>query len=386
VKKKSRAYSPSPISRDITERKKAEQIVKEARDYAENIIATVREPLVVLDRDLKVVSVNRAFYQTFKVNPEETEGRFIYDLGNRQWDIPKLRQLLEDILPRKTVFNDYEVEHRFKTIGQKTMLLNGRQIYGKANDVQMILLAIEDITERRKAEALAAKSKELETLLHVTSHDLSEPLRSIENFSRMLLDEQGGRLDEEGQDLLRRVVKGGARMRLLLNDILTFSRVRRITPPTKEVAGEVIVREALDGLEARIQETKAKVQVAKDLPPLRADWTWATQAVYNLVSNALKFTRPGESPEVEIAAYRPAPGDPDGEGLIVRDRGPGVAPEHTKRIFELFQRAVGHEVEGTGAGLAIVRAVAERHGGNSWVRPREGGGSEFIVTFGKKLG
>ena len=244
-----------------------------------------------------------------------------------------------------------------------------------------------EIAERKKVEAeVAAKSKELEALLYVTSHDLTEPLRSIENFSRMVLDEHGGRLDEEGQDLLRRVVKGGARMHLLLNDILTLSRVRRIMPPTEEVQGEAIVREALDRLSVRIQETNAKVQVAKDLPRLRADRTWATQVVYNLVFNALKFTRPGESPDVEIAAYRPTPTDSDGEGFVVRDRRPGVAPEHAERIFNLFERAVGREVEGTGAGLAIVQAVAERHGGKTWVRPREGGGSEFIVTFGKTRG
>jgi len=242
-----------------------------------------------------------------------------------------------------------------------------------------------DITERKRAEAeIAVKNKELETLLYVTAHDLSEPLRAIENFSQMVLDEHGGRLDEEGQDLLRRVVKGGARMHLLLNDILTLSRVRKITPPAGEVEGEVIVREALDELETRIRDTKATVQVAQDLPRLRTDRTWATQVLYNLVSNALKFTKPGESPEVEIAAYRSGPGEAGGEGFVVRDRGPGVAPEHAERIFELFQRAVGHEVEGTGAGLAIVRAVAERHGGKAWVRPREGGGSEFIMTFGTK--
>jgi len=370
---------------DINERKQVEQIVSEAGDYAEGIVQTVREPLVVLDLELRVVSANRAFYQTFQVTPEATQGQRVYDLGNGQWDIPKLRTLLEDVLPTHTSFQDFEVEHEFPSLGHRVMLLNARRIYRRIDEAPLSLLAIEDITTRRRAEAeIAAKSKELETLLYVTTHDLSEPLRSIENFSHMVLDEHGGRLDEEGQDLLRRVVKGGARMRLLLNDILTFSRVRRITPPTEEVRGEVLVREALDGLEATIQETKAKVQVAKDLPRLRADRTWTTQAVYNLVSNALKFTRPGEPPEVEIAAYRPAPGDTDGEGFVVRDRGPGVAPEHAERIFELFQRAVGHEVQGTGAGLAIVRSVAERHGGKTWVRPRTGGGSEFIVTFGKK--
>jgi signal transduction histidine kinase len=104
--------------------------------------------------------------------------------------------------------------------------------------------------------------------------------------------------------------------------------------------------------------------------------------VYNLVANALKFTRPNEPPEIEIAPYHANGTAPAEVGLVVRDRGSGVAPEHAERIFQLFQRAVGREVEGTGAGLAIVRQVAERHGGRAWVQPREGGGAEFILTFG----
>ena len=124
----------------------AEQTVKDAYEYAESIVDTVRESLIVLDTGLKVISANKSFYQTFKVNPEETEGRFIYDLGDRQWDIPKLRHLLEKILPQNSHFDNYEVEHNFKTIGPKTMLLNARRLNG------MILLAIEDITERKQVE------------------------------------------------------------------------------------------------------------------------------------------------------------------------------------------------------------------------------------------
>jgi len=114
----------------------------------DNVLGSVREPLVVLDSDLKVVKANHSFYRTFKVKPEETEGIVIYDLGNRQWDIPKLRELLEDILPHNSTFNDFEVEHNFETIGRKIMHLNARRIYRKANQTQMILLAIEDVTER----------------------------------------------------------------------------------------------------------------------------------------------------------------------------------------------------------------------------------------------
>ena len=120
------------------------------RTYAESIVATVREPLLVLDADLKVVSANRSFYQTFKVSPEEAQGQLLYDLGNRQWGIPKLRELLEEVLPKNTSFNDFEVEHDFETIGRRIMLLNARRIYREANKTQMILLAIEDITEHRR--------------------------------------------------------------------------------------------------------------------------------------------------------------------------------------------------------------------------------------------
>ena len=141
---------------DITERKQIEQIANEAREYAESIVETVREPLIVLDADLKVISANRTFYQTFKTKPEETKGRLVYDVGNHQWNIPKLRELLEEILPKNTSFDNFEIEHDFPHIGKRTMILNARRICGEANKTEMILLAIEDITERKRAEALSA--------------------------------------------------------------------------------------------------------------------------------------------------------------------------------------------------------------------------------------
>jgi PAS domain-containing protein len=100
----------------------------EALEYAESIIDTIREPLIALDQDLRVVKVSRSFYEFFKVTPEETMGQLVYDLGNRQWDIPKLRELLETILPQKTSFDNYEVKHDFATIGKRIMLLNARQV------------------------------------------------------------------------------------------------------------------------------------------------------------------------------------------------------------------------------------------------------------------
>lgn len=118
----------------------------------EGIVETIREPLLVLDRDLRVVTASRSFYEFFKVKPEETLGQFIYDLGDKQWDISKLRELLETILPQQIAFDNYEVEHDFVTIGRRTLLLNARQIEREVGNERIILLAIEDITERKKYE------------------------------------------------------------------------------------------------------------------------------------------------------------------------------------------------------------------------------------------
>ncbi|MFO8003923.1 PAS domain S-box protein [Thioalkalivibrio sp.] len=127
----------------------------EARDealaYARSIIDSLREPLLVLDADLRVRSANRSFYRTFRVSPQDTEGRLLYDLGNRQWDVPRLRILLEEILPRNTSFDDFEIENDFPTIGRKVMLLNARRLQQEGED--QVLLRIEDVTERRRAEA-----------------------------------------------------------------------------------------------------------------------------------------------------------------------------------------------------------------------------------------
>ena len=139
---------------DITERRKLETEIQDAREFAENIVETVREPLVVLSCDLKILTANHSFYDTFKVTPEETIGNFIYDLGNRQWDIPQLRLLFEEILPHDTVINDYEVEHAFPKIGRKIVLLNARQIFRKNIGSHIILLAMKDISERKQVEAL----------------------------------------------------------------------------------------------------------------------------------------------------------------------------------------------------------------------------------------
>ena len=239
-----------------------------------------------------------------------------------------------------------------------------------------------EIEVRRKAEIDGEnKNRDLETLIYVVSHDLREPLRGIESFSRLIYERYLDRLDEKGKDFLRRIVFSSMRLDRLLDDITMLSRVQRAEPPDSPVAGRELVMEALSRLEAVTKSKGAEITVARDLPLLWVNRTWGTQAIFNLIGNALKFSLPEQAPIIEVRGYRAENGDQ--EGVQILDRGPGIKPEHVERIFKLFQRAVGREVEGTGAGLAIVKQIAERHRGKVWYEPREGGGSCFTLTFAK---
>src|SRR5271169_1530206 len=181
---------------DVTERRRSEADLKAIETYAQNIVDTVREPLLILDTTLRVRSGNRAFYQTFQVSLQETENRLIYELGNGQWDIPDLRTLLEDIVPKSSFFNDFELEHDFPAIGRRVMLLNARKLRPGSHG-ELVVLAMEDVTERRRAEEEVAKAKEAAETANKTkslflanmSHELRTPLNAILGYSEMLQEE-----------------------------------------------------------------------------------------------------------------------------------------------------------------------------------------------------
>src|SRR5688572_18127808 len=177
---------------DVTERRRSEADLRAIETYAQDIVDTVREPLLILDKTLRVESGNRAFYRTFRVSPEETENRLIYELGNGQWDIPALRTLLEDIVPKSSVFNDFELEHDFPALGRRVMLLNARKLQA-GHHGELLVLAMEDVTERRRAEEEVAKAKEASEMANRTkslflanmSHELRTPLNAIVGYSEM---------------------------------------------------------------------------------------------------------------------------------------------------------------------------------------------------------
>ena len=246
------------VMRDITKRKQADALIHDAMKYAENIVETVREPLLVLTHDLKILTANHSFYNIFKVTHEETVGNFIFDLGNRQWDIPGLRILLEEILPHKTIFNGYEVKRDFPNIGLKTILLNARQIFRKDIGLQIILLAMEDITERKLAEELHECNLQLEaaatlaqmanaaktTFLASMSHEIRTPMSGMLGMTGLLLETP---LTESQRGFAEKIRTSGESLLAVLNNILDFSKVEagkldiEIVPfSLQEVIGNVV--------------------------------------------------------------------------------------------------------------------------------------------------
>ena len=290
---------------DVTERRRSEADLKAIETYAQNIVDTVREPLLILDTTLRVRSGNRAFYQTFQVSSEETENRLIYELGNGQWDIPDLRTLLEDIVPKSSVFNDFELEHDFPAIGRRVMLLNARKLQA-GHHGELLVLAMEDVTERRRAEEEVAKAKEAAETANKTkslflanmSHELRTPLNAILGYSEMLQEEavEQQLADEFGADL-EKINAAGKHLLALINDILDLSKIE--AGKMELFLESFDVAEMIEEVASTIRPMVEKnantlhIECAPDLGVMHADQIKVRQALFNLLSNAVKFTQEG---------------------------------------------------------------------------------------------
>ncbi len=210
----------SKVMRDVTERQKRELELQDAVAYAESIINAMREPLLVLDAELRVRSANRSFYQMFQVSPETIKNQFLYELGHGQWNISPLRALLENVLPRQAAVEDFKVEHQFPHVGRKTMLFNARKLWREGNHTELILLVMEDITERHEAEQererltreLKLSNEDLTQFAHMAAHDLQSPLRGVASFAQLLSRRAGTKLDSQEQEWIGYIVDNARRM------------------------------------------------------------------------------------------------------------------------------------------------------------------------------
>jgi signal transduction histidine kinase len=381
-------------------RRVSEMEVADALQFVERIVDTVRESLLVLDNQLHVRFANRSFYDTFRATPQETQDRHIFELGNGQWNIPSLGGLLQELLASDTRFDNFELEHDFPWIGRRTMLLNAGIVQLQGDQPHLILLAMEDITARRRTELalegyvrkLEWSNRELQDFAYVASHDLQEPLRAIQAFSERLQSKNGDALSDEGRDYLERMQNAAARMRSLIRDLLAFSSVTTKAKPFRQVDLNVEAHAAIADIAQQIEETGADIQVG-ELPTVEGDSTQMRQLLQNLMSNALKFHSKDKVPIVKVYACD-ATGQCDADTttspeatpqemfrLVVEDNGIGFEQKYAERIFTPFQRLhIQTQYQGTGIGLAICRKIAERHNGSIAAVSAPGQGATFTVT------
>jgi PAS domain S-box-containing protein len=351
-----------------------------------DIIDTVREPLLVLDSEFRVTQTNRAFFRIFGVTPDDTIGEVLFTLGNGQWDIPLLHELLRERLLTESELSDIEVDHVFPGIGRKIMLLNARRVTHGPNASPLILLAIEDVTERRIADRrLAAQRIELQRsnaalneFAFVASHDLQEPLRKILSFGERLETAAGPRLEGNALQYLDRMLNAANRMRTLINDILTYSQIGTSRGPFAPTDLAAIVRDVIADLDMSIADAGARVEVPL-LPVIEANAPEMRRLLQNLLANALKFRRKDLPLVVRVNATTSR------DGLLtitVTDNGIGFKEEHGEKIFRMFERLHARtEYDGSGMGLAICRKIVERHGGGIAATSTAGQGTTFTVIL-----
>ncbi len=350
---------------------------KRGLDFAEAIVETVREPLVILNHNLTVVSANKAFYETFQASPQETEGRLIYDLGKGQWNIPELRELLDKILPTHSAFRDFEVVREFANVGRKVMLLNAREVFDANAHARTILLAIEDTTDRKRAEdALKATNAELQNFAYALTHDLQEPVRMVVNFTQLLARENAGKLDEESDKVAGYCVEAALRIEALLKGLLTYWET---TEEGQDSFGPVdcndVLVKTLANLQPAVAQNNATVS-SEPLPTVVGEQLMLQQVFQNLIANSIKY-RAKEPLRIHIAAKR----DAEQWLFSVQDNGIGIDPEDAERIFGMFKRLHGPDIPGAGLGLALCKKVVERHGGRIWVESEPGQGATFKFTI-----
>ncbi|WP_131737888.1 sensor histidine kinase [Actinomadura roseirufa] len=231
-----------------------------------------------------------------------------------------------------------------------------------------------------QAAELRRSNAELEQFAYVASHDLQEPLRKVASFCQMIERRYGDQLDERGRQYIEFAVDGAKRMQALINDLLGFSRVGRVSRPEESVELGEVARRALDNLSALVEETGAEVEIA-DLPAVPGDRTQLTQLFQNLIGNAIKFRRPDAAPRVVVDAHR----DGGVWEFGCADNGIGIEPRYADRIFLIFQRLhPREEYTGTGIGLALCKKIVEYHGGRIWLDTADRGdapGTTFHWTL-----
>ena len=370
---------------EMVKRKRVETLLHDSEQRYRTIFNESPDGVVLIDTETaKAVEFNEVAHRQLGYSREEFAALTVADYEARE-KTEEIREHFERI--KRLGRENFTTLHRTKSgeirniaVSKQVLTLGERQyLYTIFRDITELSQAREGL--KKYAKSLERSNKELEHFAYVASHDLQEPLRKIGSFSELLARKYQGQMDEKAETYIGYIVDGAQRMQILINDLLSFSRV---TTKGKEFApvdcNALLARVQLD-LEFAVKESGAHLSVG-ELPTVMADAGQIGQVFQNLIGNALKYCAPGEAPEIGVAAV-----ERDGEWLFsVRDAGIGIEPQHFERVFQLFQRLhTREEYSGTGIGLALCKKIVERHGGKIWVESVAGKGSTFFFTVPRML-
>ncbi|MBO6186147.1 MAG: PAS domain S-box protein [Chryseobacterium sp.] len=378
------------VQNDITDRKSAETELREekfsvekkikerTRELLDNeaflssIIQTVRESLLVLDNDYKVLSANTHFLNSFKVTNQDTVGKLLFELGNHQWDIPSLKDLLTKILPTSNPVIDYEVEHVFPFIGKKIMLLNAYRIEFEGQYKDRILIAIEDITEKKEID------RRKDDFLSIASHELKTPLTTIKGLVQLLQRMVPKDSNERYISMLEKVSIHVDRLNELITSLLDTSKIQ---------SGNIEIHKEPFEIDKILKDTIETITVSQPNHHINFEGITGTiimgddlqisQVINNLISNAVKYSP--NSQNIEVYANKVG----NFVKISVKDFGIGISSQDKAKIFNRFYRAgnIQKKFPGLGIGLYISHEIIANHNGTLWVESEPGEGSTFSFTL-----
>jgi len=363
---------------DIDTLKRHAASLESARNYAETIIETVPIPLVVLDADLRVNTANRSFYETFQVSEAETIHTLLFELGSGQWNIPRLRSMLNGILADELSVQDFEVNHDFEQIGHKNILLNACKLYREDNTT-IILLVMSDITDRMARQQAEAANRAKDEFLSNLSYELRNPLTSLLAWVQLLRNRD---CDEATVDhALEAIEQSGRQQNQLIEDILNVSRIvsGKLQLNSHPIDLSLLVQAVLDGI--HLSAVAKNIQLVPSLSSITVlgDAARLQQVLWNLLSNAIEFTPAGGRVDITLSQV-------DQQAQIqVSDTGKGIPADVLPHIFERFYQgdsSTTKTYQGLGLGLAITQHLVDLHGGTVQAEsPGKGQGATLTVRL-----
>lgn len=358
---------------DIDKFKHSIDLFKYSLDYAEAIVNTVREPLVILNKELQVITANRAFYQTFNILPEKLENRPFYELGEGELNIPKFRKLLHRVLTKGTSFNDFEIEYHFPKIGKRILLLNARNFYRQINATPTILLAIEDVTKARSYD------KQKDEFASIIMHELKTPVSTISGYLQLLQAHLSKRDDKKLLGYTDNIKQQVQRLTSLINGLLNSSKIRAVGFDYHENVFDIgeLITETIKDVQ-RTTKTHKIIQEGKIIRYVRGDRDRIAQVLINLLINAIRYSPNANKVVVKVVTK-------DKKAIIsVKDFGIGISKVNQKKVFERFFRLNNSNKEtfyGVGLGLDISSQIVRHHKGKMWVESEEGKGTLFNFSL-----